>query len=63
MAKKISSTYLIVRVDFEHEDDIKGEDLDDLKFTIEAELDYEFSFKDEYAEIVETEICGRSQEM
>ena len=54
---------MIVRVDFEHDSSVKGEDLDELRGTIEAELDYEFSFKDEYAEIVETEICGRSQEM
>ena len=63
MGRRVSSTYLIVRVDFEHDSSVKGEDLDELRGTIEAELDYEFSFKDEYAEIVETEICGRSQEM
>ena len=59
---RISSTYIIVRVDVEHDDKIQGEELDEMLGMVEAEMDYDFTFKEGNIEIVDTEICGRSEE-
>ena len=58
MSKKQTAIYLTVRVDIEHDENLTGEELEEVLNDVTSVCDYNFTHKDDQTEIVGTEICG-----
>ena len=54
---KTKAVYLTVRVDVEYDENVHT-DVEELMNDISSECDYDFSFDDNSAKIIGTEICG-----
>lgn len=56
--KTTTSIYVTVRIDIEHDDNMKVDELENMKSEVSSEMDYSMSYKQNGIEIIDTEICG-----